>query len=611
MFNINDFKSTSAKTSRYERRISNLLEQKLDTTSIEKAVLSAINNIKDNKSNSFVIYGEPQSGKTEMMIALTARLLDEGHKILIVLLNDNVQLLNQNLERFKRSDIDPSPKNFNEILDPSIHIGENEWVIFCKKNSKDLQKLIYKLDGHEKKVIIDDEADYATPNSKINKGEQTKINELVGILLGQSGIYIGVTATPARLDLNNTFKNQSERWLDFLPNPGYTGQNTFFPIDYIGIKSISYNLNLLSDEGDDPKHLRKAMFDFFINVAQININNSSEENFSMLIHTSGKKVDHSEDYKQVIKVLNILKDSNNKYFNDYVKHIWELASIKYVGEENIITKYIVGNISRNDVVVMNSDTDRNVVDYESAMTPASLFTIVIGGNIISRGVTFNNLLSMFFTRDVKHKIQQDTYIQRARMFGYREKYLQYFDLHIPEKLYLDWLRCFVFHRLSLSSIKAGKGAPVWLEDNRVSAVAPSSIDKTTVDMNSGEMGFSIFNFNDSLNDILKNDTIPNYEKLIKISELIGENYLPSFLLSFINAFIPFGDNSIAIHGIRLASDDYAKTLDRPRGVLGGEDFKKFPEAIHHILIYKNNEGMARIIYAYKGNIKTLKNRGKK
>ena len=60
------------------------------------------------------------------------------------------------------------------------------------------------------------------------------------------------------------------------------------------------------------------------------------------------------------------------------------------------------------------------------------------GNIVSRGVTFPNLLSMFFTRDVKHRLQQDTYIQRARMFGARGKYLKHFELTIPSQLYTDW-----------------------------------------------------------------------------------------------------------------------------------------------------------------------------
>jgi DNA replication protein DnaC len=144
-FNIHDFTAPPQKTVRYQRRLEELKSLGRYTVSIEKAVEGAVTNIHKDQSRSFVIYGEPQSGKTEMMIALTARLLDEGHKLIIVLLNDSVQLLNQNLERFRRSGLDPAPRNFSEVLDPSIEIGANEWVIFSKKNSKDLQKLINKL----------------------------------------------------------------------------------------------------------------------------------------------------------------------------------------------------------------------------------------------------------------------------------------------------------------------------------------------------------------------------------------------------------------------------------------------------------------------------------
>ena len=309
MFNVNDFLGSEGKTTRYKRRLDLLVQKGQHTDSIEKAVSAAIENIFEKKTRSFVIYGEPQSGKTEMMIALTAKLLDEGFKIITVLLNDNIQLLNQNLERFRRSDINPSPKNYNEILDTSVHIGESEWIIFCKKNSKDLQKLIAKLEDNDKKIIIDDEADYATPNSKINKGEKTKINELIGNLLGDKGIYIGVTATPARLDLNNTFENKNDKWIDFPPHPGYAGQDVFFPTEYEQINPKPYNLHLLPDERDDPRYLREAMFNFFINVAYLKLSNpNKQDNYSMLIHTSGKKADHTEDYKQVIKVFDVLKD---------------------------------------------------------------------------------------------------------------------------------------------------------------------------------------------------------------------------------------------------------------------------------------------------------------
>lgn len=169
----------------------------------------------------------------------------------------------------------------------------------------------------------------------------------------------------------------------------------------------------------------------------------------------------------------------------------------------------------------------------------------------------------------------------------------------------------MFHRLSLSSIKSGKGAPVWLEDRRVSAVASSSINRTTVDMNSGEMGFSIFEYNEIYERIFKNEKLSNFEKLVSLSESIGDNSLPIYLLSFIKTFMPYGDKSIGLHGVRT-TEKYAEALDRLKGVFGGKgDYDKFPEASHHLLIYKNNVGKARIIYAYRGSIKTLKNRGRR
>ena len=80
------------------------------------------------------------------------------------------------------------------------------------------------------RVVIDDEADYATPNAKINKEEVTAINLNVGLLGdlgdGGSGTYIGVTATPARLDLNNTFLNESRNWVFLESHDNYKDVNS-------------------------------------------------------------------------------------------------------------------------------------------------------------------------------------------------------------------------------------------------------------------------------------------------------------------------------------------------------------------------------------------------
>ena len=80
-----DFQSIALELDRiseYEKRIQGLHQLGYQTNNIEQTIDECINNISDG-INSFVIYGEPQCGKTELMIALTAKLLDEDKKIII------------------------------------------------------------------------------------------------------------------------------------------------------------------------------------------------------------------------------------------------------------------------------------------------------------------------------------------------------------------------------------------------------------------------------------------------------------------------------------------------------------------------------------------------
>lgn len=615
---LETLKSEQSKKNRYNRRMAHLSGQGMYTESIESVVEESIKNVNEGVK-SFVIYGEPQSGKTEMMIALTAKLLDEGYKIVIVLLNDSVQLLTQNLQRFHKSKIDPAPKKFTEILPPNIDIGDKEWIIFSKKNAKDLSKLIDKLANHRNLVVIDDEADYATPNSKVNKQEQSRINELTAKLIGDDGIYIGVTATPARLDLNRTHHNVNEYWVDFAPHPKYTGREVFFPSDF---RDFEYRLTTLPDEKDEPHFLRTALFSFMVNVAylntQVNVGDTPEQCYSMLIHTSGKKADHSVDYDQVIKIFRALSDEQDTKHHQYYNEMIAIAEERFPDFARDLMIYILETNSRHNVIVMNSDKEVNAADHELATSPEAPFTIVIGGNIVSRGVTFDNLLSMFFTRDVKHKLQQDTYIQRARMFGARGRYLKYFELTIPKSLYLDWHKCFIFHQLSLQSRRKDNKSPVWLEDKRISAAAAASVDKTTVAIDSGEMSFDLFNYDKELIfEAMSHDT--NMGKIRALNKLLGEECFPSYLIDYIQNFMPVGDKSIAFHepknisGYKKDDKTDPDNIVRARGFIGKREREedKYPDAIHHINILTNDLGRARVFYKYHGNIRFLKTNVKK
>jgi hypothetical protein len=456
-FDPSRFKIQARGSSQYRRQLQRLTDDGKQTDCIERAVEGALAIQRSGSRSSFVIYGEPQSGKTEMMICLTARLLDEGRLFVLHLLNDSVDLLGQNLGRFQKSGLAPAAKNFTDVLDPEIPVRGRQHVIFCKKNPRDLEKLLHKIGRLDDIVVIDDEADYASPNAKINQRTQTRINELISQVLGTRGDYIGVTATPARLDLNNTFDNDSSLWVNFPTHKLYTGQDIFFPMEQPTPDKL-YRRTLLPQNYDAPKYARSAFFGFLVSVAYLNTRpDEPEQNYSMLIHTSGKRVDHKADWYVFDQTVASLINRQSGKFDRFAKEIWETAVARHGAERaDALTTYIIDNISRYAIFILNSDRDF-IQNGLSATNPSALFTIIIGGNIVSRGVTFENLLSMFFTRDVKHRMQQDTYIQRARMFGARGKYLSHFELTIPDHLYTDWHRCFVFHRLALFAIQRNLG----------------------------------------------------------------------------------------------------------------------------------------------------------
>ncbi len=324
-FDIAKFRHTEKVPDQYEKQLEWLIERGMETDKIEHTVLKAAANLGEENPSPFIIYGEPQSGKTEMMICLAAKLLDEGFPFIAMLLNDSVDLLSQNLGRFQGSGLAPSPKNFSEILDPDYQIEGISHVVFCKKNARGLEKFIDKIDSLGQVVVIDDEADYATPNTKINRPDKTrtKINELIKKLLGSNGRYIGVTATPARLNLDNTFNNDPSKWVEFRTHSAYTGQNHFFPVD----KNIVYRINLLPSDGDNLKYPREALFSFLVATVYLNKGCRDHEmrNYSMLVHTSGKIDDHQRDMVAMRRVFEGLMDNNSQNFSRYVEGIWQVA----------------------------------------------------------------------------------------------------------------------------------------------------------------------------------------------------------------------------------------------------------------------------------------------
>jgi hypothetical protein len=165
-------------------------------------------------------------------------------------------------------------------------------------------------------------------------------------------------------------------------------------------------LKLLPDDDDSPKYAQEALYRFMVTVAYLNTAiNKAEQNYSILVHTSGKQDDHKLDKKAVESVFQSLLEPSSTEYKRTMERLAKTAEEIFPSADIQTTlEYIAKNASRNTIVVMNSERDKNV-DLRMATNPATPFTVVIGGNIVSRGVTFESLLSMFFTRNAKGKLQ--------------------------------------------------------------------------------------------------------------------------------------------------------------------------------------------------------------
>ncbi|OGO25149.1 MAG: hypothetical protein A2144_07980 [Chloroflexi bacterium RBG_16_50_9] len=175
---------------------------------------------------------------------------------------------------------------------------------------------------------------------------------------------------------------------------------------------------------------------------------------------------------------------------------------------------------------------------------------------------------------------------------------------------MDWHRCFVYHQLSLEAIKADKKAPVWISDDRIQPVATGSIDKRSVVTDAGEMYFAKFTLTEDIVKLLKDCQLNEVDRLQKIYDNYGDRVLPSYVISFVqvNSYPSYPGN-VALHDVRNVREDsdYHDTLYRPRGVLGGSDIDKYPNALHHFMIITNTRNEARMVYRYVGKVQFLRN----
>lgn len=221
------------------------------TRSTTEAILSRMNSLatdeNDNRTSGLVV-GRVQSGKTQNFTGLILKAIGERWNVIVVLTSDNTALASQTRDRlfeaFRNVGIDA--RNCKELdflhqpttpLQPEIHDNYFCWGV-AMKESHSLQRIIDSLDRTPKEtvekirlLIIDDEADNATPNSAIGKDRfsDEEIDDYLTLLRdeGQENIADWLGALKD-FDIPGDSEEQSEEQQSFLKCLERCNRNNIF-----------------------------------------------------------------------------------------------------------------------------------------------------------------------------------------------------------------------------------------------------------------------------------------------------------------------------------------------------------------------------------------------
>lgn len=354
------------------------------------------------------------------------------------------------------------------VFDPENLASMPVRLMVLKKNSSTLQKVIKDLKSIHTNLqevpalIIDDEADQASPNTKRPiqselgqddaKKERTAINQHISTLLSllPRAQYVGYTATP----FANVFIEPDDYEdifpKDFIislkPSSQYMGSRHFHDIDVDISRDVSSFAEsneaafarrvFASNDVEEVGELMRAL-DAFVLTGAIKLFREDSgfrgdyRHHTMLAHTSAFKQQHTH-----LKALVDQAWQQSAYYHPTsVSRLWDLMHSDFMAvararsweepfpqDQATLSNFLgeaLSLIDRGDspAVVVNSDSDleARALNFKDRRE----WRVVIGGAKLSRGFTVEGLTISYFRR---RSVSQDAMLQMGRWFGYRPGY---------------------------------------------------------------------------------------------------------------------------------------------------------------------------------------------
>ena len=411
---------------------------KIGDDKIKKSISDTVEEVKrnyieklSNKHTTGLLLGEVQSGKTSQILGIISAAADVGFRMFIFLTTDNVYLQQQTYERALKGLTEFVVCNENdEILFNTTKLSKPT-IIILKKNSNVLKTWKNNISSSKycegrSIFIVDDEGDASSMNTLVNKNKLSTIHKHLTEIrhIATSSIFLQVTATPQAIILQSQkFSDLTPSFIHyFKPGHGYMGGNFFFsdPKSYVIKLTDEEELTSIKNEDEYiPTGLQEAILYFLVVGSHLMLSKESVCNF--LIHPSSKIRDHESVAEKIGEFLNTLLLPDTDY-ESQLKRVWydlqkSKPDIKPFDE---IKDYIQLLLSETCI----QDQGNNIVRIATMNSKSSQslkfdkgLNIIVGGNSLGRGVTFEGLQIVYYSRTAKIP-QMDTYWQHCRMFGY-------------------------------------------------------------------------------------------------------------------------------------------------------------------------------------------------
>jgi hypothetical protein len=415
-----------------------------------------------------LVVGYVQSGKTANYTSVMAKSADAGYRFFIVLSGLHNNLRHQTQVRVSKdlgadawhNWTTPDADFGGAVGGTAILTGDVPSLAVVKKNQKRLESLRDWLKAiplaireRTPMLLIDDEADQATPSTASQRAEKRGINKLVREIWDEikSGTYVGYTATP----FANVFMDPSDEAelypADFiidLPRPlAYYGAERVFgrePLDDADTPDPGLDMVRPVDDADAlkppskradrqdfdpelPDSLIAAITWFIVATAIRRAREAQDDHSSMLVHTTHYVWPHFAMKNRIDRLLSEMRvgvkmGDTERFATSFVEE-----GRRAEGEASSplpmwadVEPCLSRVLDETRVVVDNGySTDRLDYGRKDENGPVVETVIAVGGGTLSRGLTLEGLVVSYFTRTSN---TYDTLLQMGRWFGYRPGY---------------------------------------------------------------------------------------------------------------------------------------------------------------------------------------------